>query len=43
MKVKLCVNSRAAAVAHKEKCNLFSGTLLLGQADNERHRSLMVT
>lgn len=33
----------AVVEAHNEKCNLFPGTLLLGQADNERHRSLMVT
>lgn len=43
MEVKLSLNSGAAAEAHNEKCNLFPGTLLLGQADNERHRSLMVT
>lgn len=45
MEVKLSLNSGvvAAAAAHNEKCNLFPGTLLLGQADNERHRSLMVT
>lgn len=43
MEVKLFFNSRAVVEAHNEKCNLFPGTLLLGQADNERHRSLMVT
>lgn len=43
MEVKLSLNSGAEVAAHNEKCNLFAGTLLLGQADNERHRSLMVT
>lgn len=43
MAVKLSPSSGVAAAARNEKCNLFPGTLPLGQADNERHRSLMVT